>query len=125
MTEREKARSSGLLPEKQMTTALDPFTRILYGIEGYKHEGLWTIVSRRDAKIAVVKPTRQASATVSPAMLRVQRAALMLHPPRPPSDPGPAIWQLPLYMQAKRRALHRTSHLRTLRSSTLLKRWSR
>ena len=38
-----------------MVTDLDLRTKILYRIEGYEHEGLWTIVFRRAAEVAVAK----------------------------------------------------------------------
>lgn len=45
-----------------MTTALDPYMTISYGIEGNEHEGLW-----RAAENAVANQAGQAGATVSPA----------------------------------------------------------
>lgn len=35
----------GFQREQLMATAFDPRTKIFYGIEGYEHEGLWSIVS--------------------------------------------------------------------------------
>jgi len=46
-----------------MTTALDPYMKILYGIEGYEQEGLW-----RAAENTVANQAGQAGATVSPAV---------------------------------------------------------
>ena len=74
--QREKAApASGFRPEQLIVTTLDPRTNVLYEIENYDHEGLWTIVSRRAAEIAVANQAGQADTTVSPAMSGVRRAA--------------------------------------------------
>lgn len=75
-----------------MTTALDPHThtKILWGIEDYEHEGLWTIVSRKIVKIwGPNRPARQEPQYH--LLCRVFDVQLMLHPRRPSSDPGLAL----------------------------------
>ena len=54
----------GFRSEQLTVTALDMCTKILYGIKGFEHEGLWAIVSRRTAETAVAKQADQAGATV-------------------------------------------------------------
>jgi len=73
--EGKRRQPHGFRREQLMANELDPRTKIVYGIENYEHEGLWTIVSRRAAEIAVVKKVGKAGATVSPAVSGVRRAA--------------------------------------------------
>lgn len=58
-----------------MATVLDPRTKILYGIEDYELEELWTIMFQRAVKFVVVKKAGEAGATVSPAVSGVRCAA--------------------------------------------------
>lgn len=69
--EEKRFQPQGFRPEQLMATALDPRTKILYGIEDNEHEGLWIIVSRRAADIAVPKQARQCRVSQYQSQCRV------------------------------------------------------
>lgn len=73
--QRKRWRPQGTRSEHLMETALNPRTKILCGIQDNEHGELWTIVSRRTARVAVTKQVGHAGATVSPAVSDVRLAA--------------------------------------------------